>query len=163
MENSTFHGNNCENCGSSLTDAVNGSVTCHYCNSVYNIEPAHKPQSLTINVNVVTDSVPNAQMPYDNASLIPSRTDILKKCIKLGALAWLGYGLLRAVLGTSVPDMQVDSTTYDNIFISPIGGIYWVLRAVLFLLVFPGLISNIFYGRFISKYCDIENQLINKP
>lgn len=163
MENSIIHGDKCENCGSSLDNAVNGTVTCHYCNSVYHAEPTRKPQTLTINVNFIDDSVPNALVPDNFPSLIPGRTEILKRYIKMGAIIWLGYGLLRATLGSSMPDMQVGSTTYDNIFISPIGGIYWTLRAALFLLVFPSLISGIFYDRITSKYRDMQAQLKNKP
>jgi len=153
MEKLTIRGNKCENCGSSLQEAVNGSITCHYCCSIYNVETISDTEQHTAKVNNFArrDSTRVAS-PADYTFLIPSRADVFKDYIKRGAIIWFGYGLIRAVIGTPYPNFQVDSIYYNNILVSPIGETYWFLRAALFILVVPGVISSIFYNHITAIY-----------
>ena len=166
MESSAGQVNKCKNCGAELGTAVNGVNTCGYCGSAFksantidaDAVPVSDDEQYLQADNVMDSSVqaPMYGNPFskeqqqinDYSFLIPTRGKLFKRYALRSLIFWVAFGIIRAVLPTIFgKKFEVDATYYNNLIISPIGRTYWFIRAALFVLIFPGIITLVKYKR----------------
>ena len=138
METIAPQTNKCLNCGAAMAEALDGSFTCTHCGSVFRA-------GVSGNVLLAGQANPQAGAPAEG----PIPRDIAlgyhKKRrlppILWGLIVWAAYGLVRTLLSVLLMENSISArTVFDNPFISPIGGVYWIARTVLFVGVVPVII-----------------------
>lgn len=144
--------NNCKNCGANLTHAQGGMVNCPYCGTSYHTEEANASGPPSSEVDTVkkdiTISEPKTQPDRPGYWVLPQlsagerKFQLYKNAALWFFLLWVGLYFFRL----EMPDAKTNLSQHHNLVFSPILGVFWWIRGVLFLGLFPGIASLLIYN-----------------
>ena len=136
MDLNSSQSNKCPNCGAVMVESLDGTLTCTHCGTTLRSgqgSSATAPSSQP-------DTAAYKPIPREVA-LASGRKRQVWRPYFWGFFIWVMTIVPRALLYKNYgEDFSAKSTVYDNLFISPVGGGYWMLRALLLLVVFPTIV-----------------------
>jgi hypothetical protein len=92
----------------------------------------------------------------------PTNLQTFKKYAFVGFAIWSCFLVLRAVLAAIYPEKFDLNVKLNNLILSEPVGFYWLMRGVIFTVIFPTLMSTVFYEqikmRFYSKNKIVKNR-----
>jgi hypothetical protein len=91
--------------------------------------------------------------PNDAGFEPPQRSKVYKKYLLIGLGLWFGILVLRAALTAFAGDhFDIKNHSLNNIIFSEPAGLYWLLRGVFFLGLFPILMVQVLYKKTVADY-----------
>ena len=135
MEPFAAQSNKCLNCGAVMVESADGTMTCTHCGSV--VHPGQAGSGLLANQGATPAYTP---IPREVA-LASGRKNQAWRPYFWGFFIWVMSVVPKALLYKNFgEDFSIKSTVYNNLIISPVGGGYWMLRALLLLVIFPTIV-----------------------
>jgi len=118
-----------------MVESADGTMTCTHCGSV--VHPGQAGSGLLANQGGTPAYTP---IPREVA-LASGRKSQAWRPYFWGFFIWVMSVVPRALLYKNFgEDFSIKSTVYNNLIISPVGGGYWMLRALLLLVIFPTIV-----------------------
>ena len=137
MDASALQSNKCPNCGAVMVESLDGDLTCTHCGTI--LQHGQGVSSI-VSSSQSADTPAYTPIPREVA-LASGRKRQAWHPYFWGFFIWVMTVVPRAVLySNSGADFSAKSTTYNNLFISPVGGGYWILRALLLIVIFPTIV-----------------------
>ena len=139
MEPFASQSNKCQNCGAVMAESADGTLTCTHCGSVFHPGQGSNA-SLARQAGQQGGTPAYTPIPREVA-LASGRKNQGWRPYFWGFFIWVMSIVPRAILYKNFgEDFSAKSTVYNNLFISPVGGGYWILRALLLVVIFPTII-----------------------
>ncbi|PTQ95504.1 hypothetical protein C8P68_1059 [Mucilaginibacter yixingensis] len=110
----------------------------------------YQGHSFLIFMNGVTGEISGTR-PQNLQIAAPARLNVLKKYALIGLGLWFGILVLRAALGAFIGH-PFDTHAMNNPLFSEPAEMFWFIRGLIFVVIFPLLMISVFYPKITEAY-----------